>query len=81
LEKLEQFFSAEKLLPALTMFFGIILIESGILNATSTNTIHTLSNTVIVTYPKLFVGLLMTIIGVATAVGGYLIFHGKLRLK
>ncbi|MGZ4850411.1 MAG: hypothetical protein ACXV2C_03415 [Candidatus Bathyarchaeia archaeon] len=77
MENLKQLFSVGKRLPALILLFGIILTTSGFYNAISTTEIHTLSGNVILTYPKLHVGILMCIIGLIVAIGGYLQLHGK----
>lgn len=79
MEKLKKSFSVGKPIPALIIVFGIILIESGVLNALSGNTIMFQDGT-IVEYLRLYVGVLMSMIGVVTAVVGYALFHGKLRL-
>jgi hypothetical protein len=65
----------------LFLLFGVILIVSGFFNAISTNTIITLSNGVIVTYPKLVIGAIVSIAGLVIAVLSYLVFHGKIELK
>lgn len=68
-------------MPALLLLFGIILTVSGVFNAASTNTIITQTHETIIAYPRLYVGALIGIIGVATAVVGYSLFHGRLKLQ
>ena len=81
MEKLKQLFSAGKPIPAIILLFGIILTVSGAINAASTNTIITKTHEVVLTYNRLYVGFLMSIIGVATAVVGYRLFHGRLEFQ
>jgi K+-transporting ATPase A subunit len=71
----------KRIMAPLFLLFGIILFVRGILNAFSGNEIHTLSNEVFVTYPRLLLGSLMSVIGVVIAVFSYLIFHGKIELQ
>ena len=77
MEKLKQFFSKGKPMPALILLLGIILTESGIFGAFSANTFITLTDETIVTYPMLYVGLLVSLIGAITSVVGYRLFRGS----
>ena len=58
-----------------------VVLVSGFFNAISTNTIITLNNGVLVTYPKLIIGSIGSIAGLVIAVLSYLVFHGKIELK
>jgi K+-transporting ATPase A subunit len=71
----------KRIIAPLFLLFGVILVVSGVLNAISVNEIHTLSNEVIITYPKLLVGSIMSIGGLVIAILSYLIFHGKIKLQ
>ncbi len=65
----------------LLLLFGVVLVVSGILNALSTTEIHTLNNGVIITYPKLLIGSIMSIAGLIIAIFSYHVFHGKIKLQ
>jgi hypothetical protein len=71
----------KRIVAPLFLLLGVILIVSGILNASSVNEIHTLSNVVMITYPKLLIGSIVSVIGLVIAVFSYLIFHGKIKLQ
>ncbi len=71
----------KRIVTPLFLLLGVILVVSGILNAFSVNEIHTLGNVVVITYPKLLIGSIMSVIGLVIAVFSYLIFHGKVQLQ
>jgi uncharacterized protein YacL len=58
----------KRIVAPLFLLLGVILIVSGILNASSVNEIHTLSNVVRITYPKLLIGSIVSVIGLVIAV-------------
>ncbi len=70
-----------RIIAPLLLLLGVILIVSGILNASSTTEIITLNNQVITTYPRFHVGILISVVGSAIAIFSYLVFHGKIKLQ
>ena len=70
-------------MPALTLLFGILLTYNGVWAALRGNyTDYILENGALIgmMYPGFLIGVLVTIVGAFTAVSGYLLFHGKIRL-
>jgi len=70
-----------RIIAPLLLLFGVILISSGFFNAISSTTTITLSGAVIVTYPKIIVGSIVSFGGLIIAVFAYLVFHGKIELR
>jgi hypothetical protein len=71
----------KRIVAPLFLLLGVILVVSGIFNAFPVNEIHTLSNEVIITYPKLLIGSIMSIGGLVISILSYIIFHGKIKLQ
>ncbi len=71
----------KRVVAPLFLLLGVILVVSGFSNALSTVEIITLDNQVITTYPRLYVGILISLAGLATAIVSYLVFHGEIKLQ
>lgn len=69
-----------RLIPPLLMLFGVILIVSGILNAMYSVTSFPSDNKIVTTYPRLFEGSVILIIGMAISVFSYLLIHNKIGI-